>query len=176
MREGRAGKITRVDPWTGEKSDYGTNLPQGGELIPGLGGPAVVAFIDGVAYVLVNLVNGCFGGPDEMGIYEMEAPDHFEVLADLGTFNNDNPPATPFDLGCGVPYAIEPFRGGPLVTDGHLNRVLWVSLSGDIHVFQSFGNIVPTGLEVHGNRVYVAEAGPSPHDPADGQIVVIDAK
>jgi hypothetical protein len=176
VTEGLAGQITRVDPWTGDQIDFGTNLPQGGELIPGLGGPADVAFVDGVAYVLVNLVNGCFGGPATMGIYEMQAPDHFEVLADLGTFNNDNPPATPFDLACGVPYGIEAFRGGLLVTDGHLNRVLWVSLNGDIHIFESFGNIVPTGLEVHGNRVYVAQAGPSPHDPADGKIVSIDAR
>jgi len=33
-----------------------------------------------------------------------------------------------------------------------------------------FGNIVPTGLAVSGNRVYMAEAGPIPHLPPDGKV------
>lgn len=177
VTEGLAGKITRVDPWTGEKSDFGTGLPLGGELLPGAGGPVDVAFIDGVAYVLVNLVNGCFGGPARVGIYEMEAPDDFSLLADLGAFSAANlPVGFPYFLECGVPYAMEPFRGGLLVTDGHHNRILWVSLEGGIHIFKSFGNIVPTGLEVLGRTVYMTQAGPVPHEPEDGHIIAINAQ
>jgi hypothetical protein len=33
------------------------------------------------------------------------------------------------------------------------------------------GNIVPTGLAISGNTVYMAEAGPVPHNPVDGKIV-----
>lgn len=177
VTEGLAGKITRVDPWTGIKSDFGTNLPPGGALLEGAGGPVDVAFIDGIAYALVNLVDGCFGGPNAVGIYRMEAPDDFSLLADLGAWSASNPPVGfPYFLPCGVPYAIEPFRGGLLVTDGHHNRILWVSLEGDISVFQAFGNIVPTGLEVHGKTVYMAEAGPVPHESADGRIIAVDAK
>jgi hypothetical protein len=58
-----------------------------------------------------------------------------------------------------------------LVTDGHLNRVLWVALDGEVTEFMAFGNIVPTGLDVWGDRVYMAEAGPVPHLAETGRIV-----
>ena len=45
-----------------------------------------------------------------------------------------------------------------LVTDGHLNWVLWVTLDSKLSEFMGFGNIVPAGLEVRGNTVYMAEA------------------
>ena len=67
--------------------------------------------------------------------------------------------------------SFQAFRGGFLVTDGHLNRMLQVSLDGDISVFRAFENIVPVGLETWGNTIYLAEAGPLPHLPADGKIV-----
>lgn len=35
----------------------------------------------------------------------------------------------------------------------------------------AFGNIVPTGLEVHGRRIYMGQAGPIPHVPQDGKVV-----
>jgi hypothetical protein len=74
-------------------------------------------------------------------------------------------------LVTGLQYAMETFRGGFLVTDGHHNRVLHVTLDGQISEMMAFGDIVPTGLEVHGNTVYMAEAGPNPHLPEDGRIV-----
>jgi hypothetical protein len=75
-----------------------------------------------------------------------------------------------------VQYALETYRGGFLVTDGHHNRVLHVTRDGEITEFRTFGpdpagNIVPTGLAISGNTVYMAEAGPVPHDPEDGKIV-----
>jgi hypothetical protein len=57
------------------------------------------------------------------------------------------------------------------VTDGHLNRVLYVTLSGDISILRSFDNIVPTGLAISGNKIYMAEAGPTPHNPEDGKLI-----
>jgi sugar lactone lactonase YvrE len=66
---------------------------------------------------------------------------------------------------------MEPYRGGFLVTDGHHNRVLHVELDGGITEVIAFDNIVPTGLEVRGNTVYMAQAGPVPHVPADGKVV-----
>lgn len=184
VTEGLTGSITRVDPWTGATDVFATGLPLGNQLIPGsgLGGPVDVAFVDGVAYALVNLVGGCLGIPglpDSEGIYRMESPDDFSLFADLGAWSRDNPPSFvfPVDLPCGVPYAIEPFRGGFLVTDGHHNRVLWVSPDREISEFKGFDNIVPTGLEVHGKTVYMAQAGELPHEPADGsKVISIDAK
>src|SRR6266496_3481145 len=52
--EGAAGRISRVDPETGEKTAFASGLPP---AIIGIGGAIDVAFIDNIAYVLVTLVN-----------------------------------------------------------------------------------------------------------------------
>jgi len=54
--------------------------------------------------------------------------------------------------------------------------VLRVTLDGEITVFIAFGNIVPTGLAVRGNTVYMAEAGPVPHLPQNGKVVSFEPK
>src|SRR5205823_9741867 len=135
-----------------------------------------VAFIDNIAYALVTLVGPDVGGSDVVGIYRVDGPDSFTVVADIGEFNLAHPPNTQFDVPTGLQYALQTFRGGFLVTDGHLNRVLRVTLDGEIAVFIAFGNIVPTGLAVKGNTVYMAEAGPVPHLPQDGKVVSFTAK
>ena len=43
--------------------------------------------------------------------------------------------------------------------------------TGTITQLIGVGNIVPTGLAISGNTVYMAEAGPVPHHPEDGKIV-----
>jgi hypothetical protein len=112
-----------------------------------------------------------FGGSDTVGIYRVDGPNSFTIVADIGEFSLRNPPSTPFFVPTGVQYAIETFHGGFLVTDGHHNRVLRITLDGAITEFMAFGNIVPTGLAVAGNTVYMAEAGPVPHLPEDGRVV-----
>jgi hypothetical protein len=47
------------------------------------------------------------------------------------------------------------------------------ALDGEVTEFATFGNIVPTGLAVRGNAVYLAQAGPVPHLPEDGKVVTI---
>jgi len=71
---------------------------------------------------------------------------------------------------------MEPYRGGFLVTDGHHNRVLRVISSGKIIEVIRFDNIVPTGLATKVNDIYMAQAGPVPHVPADGKVVVFRLK
>src|SRR6185436_5594363 len=51
------------------------------------------------------------------------------------------------------------------------NRVLHVTLDGEITVIQRFGDIVPTGLAVRGNTIYLSQAGPVPHLPENGKVV-----
>ena len=118
------------------------------------------------------------GGDSIVGIYRVDGPGDFEVIADIGAWSIANPPTIdfPYFVPSGVHYAMETFRGGLLVTDGHLNRVLWVTLDGEISEFIAFGNIVPTGLAVWGNTVYMAEAGPVPHLPEDGKVVSFGPK
>jgi sugar lactone lactonase YvrE len=170
VTEGAAGRISRVDPKTGQVTTFASGLPPA--IIP-IGGAIDVAFIGGTAYALVTLVGPEFGGSDVVGIYRVDGPDQFTVIADIGAFNLANPPTIEFDffLPTGLQYAIEPYRGGFLVSDGHLNRVLHVTLDGEIQVFRDFGNTVPTGLAVHGNTIYMAEAGAVPHLPEDGRVV-----
>src|SRR6266581_9014170 len=177
VTEGAVGKISRVDPQTGEKTTFASGLPP---AIIGIGGAIDVAFIDNIAYVLVTLVNDPFLFPssDVDGIYRVDGPNSFTVVADIGQFNLDNPPTMSFDyfIHTGLQYALQSYGGGFLVTDAHLNRVLRVTLDGEITVLIPFGNIVPTGLEVRGNTVYMAEAGPDPHLPQTGKVVSFEPK
>jgi sugar lactone lactonase YvrE len=168
VTETAAGRITRVDPKTGATTTYASGLPKS---IIGLGGAMDIAFIGRTAYVLVTLVGPDVGGSDVVGIYRVDGPNSFTVVADIGTFSIDNPPATPFDVPTGVQYALETYRGRFLVTDGHHNRVLRVTPHGEVSELLGFGNIVPTGLEVRGRTIYMAEAGPVPHRPEDGKVV-----
>ena len=169
VTEGAAGRISRVDPQTGEITTFASGLPPS---IVGIGGAIDVVFIDNIAYALVTLIDfHVFGGSDVDGIYRVDGPNSFTVVADIGAFNLANPPPTPFDVPTGLQYALQTFRGGFLVTDGHLNRVLRVTLDGEISVLKQFDNIVPTGLEVRGQTIYMAEAGPVPHLPENGKVV-----
>jgi sugar lactone lactonase YvrE len=168
VTEGAAGRISRVDPKTGDVTTFASGLPPS---VVGIGGAMDVAFIGGTAYVLVTLVGSDVGGNSVVGIYRVDGPSSFTVVADLGAFALANPPATSFFVPTGVHYSLEAYRGGFLVADGHHNRVLQVTRSGEITEIMTFGNIVPTGLAVSGDHVYVAQAGPTPHLPEDGKVV-----
>src|SRR5436189_2125484 len=174
VTEGAVGQISRVDPQTGEKTTFASGLPPS---IIGIGGAIDVAFIDNIAYALVTLVGSQFGTNDVVGIYRVDGPDSFTVVADIGAFNLSHQPSG-FDIAVptGLQYALQTYRGGFLVTDGHLNRVLRVTLDGEVTVLIAFGNIVPTGLAVRGNTVYMAEAGPVPHLPQNGKVVSFEPK
>ncbi len=171
--DNKAGTILRIDPKTGDYTTFASGLPQ---MIAdvGLGGITDVAFIGGTAYALVTLVDdpNLFPTGQVNGIYRIDGPNSYTIIADIGAFNLANPPTGfNFDVSTGVSYSIQTYRGGFLVTDGHLNRVLHVTTDGKITVFREFGNIVPTGLAVRGDLVYMSEAGPVPHLPENGKVV-----
>jgi hypothetical protein len=173
VTETAAGRITRVDPKTGATTTYASGLPK---PVIGLGGTMDIAFLGHTAYVLVTLVGPDVGGSDVDGIYRVDGPHRFTVVADIGRFAINHPPATPFDVPSGLQFALEPYRGGFVVTDGHHNRVYRVTLDGKVSELIAFGDIVPTGLAVHGNTIYMAEAGPVPHLPANGKMVSFGPK
>jgi hypothetical protein len=174
VTHGVTGTISRVDPGTGARTTFASGLPPA--LIPGLGGVMDVAFIGRTAYALVTLVGSDIGGTNVVGIYRVDGPSQFTVIADIGQFSIDNPPPTAFDVPSGLQFALDRYHHGFLVTDGHHNRVLRVSVDGAITKFMEFDNIVPTGLSILGNRVYMAEAGPVPHLPEDGRVVLLRPK
>jgi len=175
VAEGAAGRISRFDPRTGQTTTYASGLPQAIVGI-GIGGPMDVEFIDRTAYALITLVGSDIGGTEVVGIYRVDDVDSFTVIADIGAWAIENPPPpiTAYDTPTGVQYALESYQGGFLVTDGHHNRVLWVTLDGEITEMIRFDNIVPTGLAVKGKEVFMAEAGPLPHLPQDGKVVVFE--
>ncbi len=171
VTDGPGGRVLRVDPKTGAVTTFASGLPP---AVPdvGIGGAMDVAFVGHTAYVLVTLVGPSFGQPDVVdGIYRIEKDGSATAIADIGAWSIAHPPATDFFVDSGVQYALQEFRGELLVSDGHHNRVLRVSRDGDIRPMISFGNIVPTGLAVGGNSIYVGQAGPIPHLPQDGRIV-----
>jgi hypothetical protein len=160
--EGALGQITRIDRRSGETTTYASGLPPAP-----FGGAIDVAFIDNTAYVLVTLV-----APDHVvGIYRVDDAETSTVIADLGAFSEAHPPPYPIDVPTGLQYALQPVDDAFLVTDGHHNRVLHVTLDGQIDELFTFGNVVPTGLATSGGSVFVAEAGPIPHTPQTGKVV-----
>ena len=172
-----AGSIWRIDPKTGDVTLFASGLPA---RIPDpffIGSGVVdVAFIGATAYVLVTGVGPDLDRDDVVGIYRVDGSDSFTVVADIGAFSVANPPETDFFVPTGFQYAIETFRGDFLVTDGHHNRVLEVTRDGEITELIAFGNIVPTGIALRGDTVYIAQGGPIPHLPVDGKVVTLDLK
>lgn len=168
-----AGRIARVDPKTGAVTTFASGLPKQLSSL-GIGGIMDVAFIDQTAYALVTLVGSDWQGTDTVGIYRIDAPDKFTVVADIGKWAIDNPPPnypTGYDTATGVQYAMQPYDNGFVVTDGHHNRVLKVGLDGSVKQLIQFDNIVPTGVATSGDTIYVGQAGHLPHRAEDGKVV-----
>jgi len=111
------------------------------------------------------------GGTAVSGIYRVDGEHSCTPIADIGAFSLAHPPDADIFVLSGVQYALESYRDGFLVTDGHHNRVLGVSLDGEVREVLTLPNVVPTGLDVRHGRVYLAEAGPVPHEPEDGVVV-----
>lgn len=167
-----AGTIWRVNPKTGAITLFTTGLPK---RFPGLdylgSGVIDVVFRGGAAYALVTGVAPDLGGHDVVGIYRVDGPDSHTVIADIGAWSIAHPPVPAFFVPTGFQFAIETYRDGFIVTDGHHNRVLYVTLNGEITELIAFADVVPTGLAVRGNTIYVTQAGPIPHLPGNAKLM-----
>ncbi|MEU1971321.1 ScyD/ScyE family protein [Microbacterium sp. NPDC019599] len=163
-----AGQVVRIDTSTGAMSPIATGLP-----VTAPGGVFDVTFIGDTAYALISVVGPDVGGTDVGGIYRIDDVDDVTLVADTSTWSTDNPPDADFFVPSGVQYAFVPFEDGFLVTDGHHNRLLFAGLDGEVSEVAQFANIVPTGLQLGRGKIYMAEAGPIPHDPATGRVVAL---
>jgi hypothetical protein len=166
------GSIWRVDRKNGKTSLFASGLPAR-DPDPYFQGSGVVdvAFLGGTAYALVTGVAEDLGGSDIVGIYRMDGPNAFSVVADLGAWSEAHPPETDIFIATGFQYAMQTYKDGFIVTDGHHNRVLQVGVNGKITELVAFGNVVPIGLALRGNTVYIGQAGPIPHVPEDSKVV-----
>src|SRR2546426_5541988 len=170
VAETAAARITRVDPNTGATSVFTDGLPP---AAVGYGSPVDLAFIDDTCYALVALVGPEYGGPwGATGIYRGDGPHSVTLIADTGEWSAAHLPCC-FEIidRVGAPFALQAYRGGFLMVDGHHNRVLRITLDGAISQVIQFDNIVPTGLAVWGNTIFLGQAGPVPHRPQDGKVV-----
>ena len=168
VADGVAGTVTKVNPGTGATRLVTSGLPT---RVAPVGGAMDVAFLGDTAYVLVTLVSPDVGGTSVDGIYRIDGPHIQTVVADIGAFTLSHPPTTDYFIPSGVQFAMTPYRGGFLVTDGHHNRVYFATTSGAVSEVETFGDIVPTGINRWHGRVYMAEAGPVPHLPENGRVV-----
>jgi hypothetical protein len=170
VTEPDAGRLSRVDPDTGAVTTVASGLPV---RIVLAGGAMDVAFLGSTMYALTSMVSEDVGGSAVTGIFRVTSEDTCEVVADIGAWSLQNPPPADIDffVPTGVPYAMEAYRGGFLVTDAHFNRVLQVGLDGEVRTVLQLGNVVPTGLDHRDGTVLVSLAGPVPHRPEDGQVL-----
>ena len=169
-----AGTIWRINPKTGAKTVFTTGLPkrnpdpffQGGGVID-------VAFRGGTAYALVTGVASDLdpGRADIVGIYRVDGPDSYTIMADLGAWSVAHPPESDHFVPTGWQYAFESYRDGFIVNDGHHNRILYVTLDGGITEMIAFENVVPTGLALRGNTIHFTLAGPIPHLPENAKLM-----
>ena len=174
VTESAAGKVSRVDPKTGDVTTFARVCRRRSCI--GFGGAMDVAFIGRTAYVLVTRGRPRRRRQRHRRHLPGGRPAQLHRRRGHRRVRLANPPSTPFVIPTGVQYALQTYRGGFLVTDGHHNRVLRVTLDGEVSELIAFGNIVPTGLAVRGNKVYMAEAGPVPHLPEDGKVVAFGPK
>ena len=171
------GSIWRIDPKTGARTLFATGLPARNPDPFFIGAGVVdVAFMGSTAYALVTGVGEDLGESDIVGIYRVDGPSSSTVIADIGAWSMANPPNSSFFVPTGFQYTIEAYRGGFLVTDAHHNRVLSVTLDGEITELIAFDNLVPTGLAVSGNTIYLTQAGPIPHVPETGRVLSLDLR
>ncbi len=167
-----AGSIWRVNPKSGAVTLFTTGLPKRIPDIYYIGSGVVdVAFRGATAYALVTGVAPDLDGHDVVGIYRVDGPSSHTIIADIGAWSIAHPPVPEFFVATGFQYAIEPYRDGFIVTDAHHNRVLYVTPDGRINELIAFTDLVPTGLAVRGNTIYVTQAGPIPHLPATSKLM-----
>ena len=177
LAEGLTGTIARVDPATGAKTTFATGLPTRLGLGLDIGGVVDVAFVGHTAYSLVTLVSSDVGGTAQDGVYRLDGPGQWSLVADIGAFASSHVPTEfPVAIETGLQYAMQPFRGGFLVTDGHHNRVYQVSLDGSVRQLIQFGDVVPTGLDVLGNTIHLASAGQIVNGEEIGAVLAFRSK
>ena len=152
------GRISKVNPTTGERTDVSTSLPS---AVSGMGdvlGVADVTFIGNTLYALLS-GGGCSHGVPSIpnGIVKVNSDGSISVVADLGSWQVTHPELNPppdiepegtwYSLSAvhGDLYALDPNHSGlvKVTTDGSITRV------ADITATQ--GHIVPTALAYKGN-------------------------
>jgi hypothetical protein len=170
---GLTGRVSRIDPETGERTTAGSGLPSLGGP-EGAGGAADVAFMGNAMYVLVTGGANYLGQEDwPNGIYRVNG-DNVDLIADISQFNDDNPVTFPDAAPGGNPLAMDVRGNEFFVTDGNYNRILRVQTNGDISIVHSFDNVVPTGIEAGtSGPLLITQFGPFPETPENSFVISV---
>ena len=163
------GRISRIDPSSGNRVTVVDNLPTSSGTNGDVFGPADVAFMDNTLYVLQGGAGCGHGVPSSTnGIYRINSNGSHTMIADLGTWsvahpgaNNEPDDYTPEGNWYSMTvaennfYALEPNHGNfvKVSLDGNIQLVADISASE--------GHIVPTALAYKGN-FYVGNLGVFP--------------
>jgi len=184
MLNGFSGRISKMDPATGERTTVADKLPsnasppEGGD--PGDSvGPADVAFIGDQLYYVQTHGGADWGFPDTpTGVYKVKSDGTTQLIADIGAFNDANP-VTPIKNGTqqdiepgGNPYSMIARGNSFYVSDGNQNQVMKVDLDGTITRIADFPtHIVTTGIAGgETGPLYVSTLGAFPFLPEDGRV------
>jgi len=185
VMNGFTGRISKIDPDTGERETVADGIPSGAN--PELGdqvGAADVAFMGGNLYLLLTHGGEEWGFPDTpTGIYRVDDDGDLILVADIGAFNAANPveaitSGAQVDIEPGGnPYAMIVRGSNFYVSDGNHNRLLRVTSSGQISEITEFpDHPVSTGIASTGSGpFYVGYLGKGPFLPADGKVVSVDS-
>lgn len=179
---GTSGRISRIDPDTGERKTVIDGLPSHNGPEGDSVGPADVAFVGDQLYYLQTHGGAVYGFPDmPTGIYRVKGQ-VTQLVADIGQFNIDNPVA---DVTNKVQMDVEPggnpysmvVRGGAFyVVDGNQNQVMKVTTGGQItRVAEIPGHLITTGITHRpaGGPFFVSTFGAFPFAPADGRVLEV---
>lgn len=181
---GFTGRISMIDPDTGERTTVADGLPSNAHEQFGTIGPADVAFLDGQLYYVQSHAGEVWGFPDwATGVYRVNADGTVDLIADIGAFNDANPvraitEGIQLDIEPGGnPYAMVTRDGAFWVVDGNMNQLLKVTLDGTVSRVTEFeGHPVSTGITFRETGPFlVAFLGAEPFNPEDGKVVQVAA-
>ncbi|HXK34001.1 MAG TPA: ScyD/ScyE family protein, partial [Dehalococcoidia bacterium] len=179
---GFTGRISRIDPATGDRETVIDGLPSNGTPTGDAVGAADVAFLDGELYYLQTHGGEGYGFPDTpTGIYRIEDDGTTTLVADIGQFNIENPVEAitsgvqpDVEVG-GNPYSMAVRDGAFWVVDGNHNRLMRVQTDGTVEEITEFpDHPVSTGIATQSSGpLYVSYLGPFPFAPEDGRVVSV---
>jgi hypothetical protein len=172
-------RISRIDRH-GNRSTVIDDLPSSqtsaalGSLITGV---ADIAFVGKKMYAILAGA-GCSHGVPTIpnSIIRIYSSGGYSVIADLGTYQRDNPVAQPEEDDFepdGTWYSMIAVRGDLYAVEPNHGEIVRISTDGDItrviDVSASQGHVVPTAIVYRGN-FYVGNLGLFPQDPGTSNV------
>jgi plastocyanin len=169
---GTNGRVSRIST-DGVRHDHVTGLPN-----IGLYGGVEMLGSTGVAVIRDDVYHVPAGHMTVSPLLTRIAPDGTLVaIADIGRFNDENPtpPSNGDAIPMGNPYDLVAMDGNLYVTDGNYNRVIKVTLDGEMTLFAQWEYSPVTVGAAAGpdGNLYVAQFSPAPYNPGSGHIDMV---